>query len=149
MSTEPAPDDEDLLCRYPDVRLDHDNKEYYRGLQARELRLNRCVNCGHWHGPPLRAMCPACWSFEIAPTPVSGTGRVALVTRLHQGRALEGVSYDPPYPLVAVELTEQLGLRVSGTVRSGSDTDIVVGLAVQLAWEDRNGNPYPIFRAVR
>jgi uncharacterized OB-fold protein len=142
------PDDEDLLRRYPDVRLDHDNKEYYRGLQARELRLNRCLNCEHWHGPPLRAVCPACWSFEVAATPVSGSGTVVLVTRLHQGRALEGVSYDPPYPLVAVELIEQPGLRVSATVRADPDTDLAPGMPVRLAWEERAGNPYPVFRVV-
>jgi hypothetical protein len=148
MSTDQAPDDEELLQRYPGVRLDHDNKEYYRGLQAHELRLNRCANCGHWHGPPFRAVCSQCWSFEIAPTPVAGTGVVVLVTRLHQGRAVDGVSYDPPYPLVAVELSEQPGLRVSGTVRTDPDTEIVPGLPVELVWEDRAGNPYPVFRVM-
>jgi hypothetical protein len=146
MGTEPEASDEDLLRRYPDVRLDHDNKEYYRGLQSHELRLNRCANCAQWHGPPLRAVCAVCWSFEIESTPVSGAGQVVLVTRLHQGRAVDGVSYDPPYPLVAVELIEQPGLRVSGTVRSYADTEIVPGLSVQLAWEERAGNPYPVFR---
>ena len=40
--------DTELIERYPDVRLDHTNKHFYRGLLDRELLLSRCADCGWW-----------------------------------------------------------------------------------------------------
>jgi hypothetical protein len=77
MGDGPSITDEELLARLPDLRVDHDNKELYRGWLQRELRLNRCGGCGTWHHPP-RPVCPSCWSTEVVPTRVSGRGRVPL-----------------------------------------------------------------------
>src|ERR1700730_7804860 len=76
--------DETLLERFPDVRLDHLNKQYYAGLLRHELLAGRCRACGRWHAP-LRPICPSCWSAEVGPAPVSGRGTVHLLTFLHHG----------------------------------------------------------------
>ena len=107
--------DETVLERFPDVRLDHLNKQYYQGLLRHELLAHRCRACGTWH-TPLRPICPSCWSAEVSPVPVSGRGTVHLLTFLHQGPPALGVDYSGGFPLAAIELAEQGGLRVQATV---------------------------------
>lgn len=136
--------DDEVLTAFPDVRLDHDNKLFYKGILCREYLINRCDDCGRWHTPP-RWMCPACWSTNITPTQVDGRGTVDLVTFLHQGPPAPGVAYATPYPLAAVLLDGVDGLRVSGTIVGVAKDDIAIGLRVKLAWVEREGIPYPVF----
>jgi uncharacterized OB-fold protein len=134
-----------VLERFPDVRLDHLNKQYYKGLLRRELLMNRCRACGTWH-TPLRPICPACWSADVSPVPVSGRGTVHLLTFLHQGPPAPGVDYSAGFPLAAIELAEQPGLRVAATVVDCPRELLRIGLAVELTWIDRDGAPWPAFR---
>jgi uncharacterized protein len=145
-SPEPAPEpsDEEVLERFPSVRLDHLNKQYYQGLLRRELRAGRCAHCGRWH-TPLRPICPACWSARVGPEPVSGRGTVYLLTFLHQGPPAPGVDYAGGFPLAGIELAEQPGLRVEATIVGCPRDQLRVGLAVELTWIDRDGAPWPAF----
>jgi uncharacterized OB-fold protein len=135
--------DETVLERFPGVRLDHLNKRYYQGLLRRELLAGRCRACGRWH-TPLRPICPSCWSAEEGPAPVSGRGTVYLLTFLHQGPP--GADYAGGFPLAAVELAEQAGLRVEATVVDCPRDRLRVGLEVELTWIGRAGAPWPAFR---
>ena len=137
-----------LMTRFPDVLLDHDNHRYYAGLLTQQLLLNRCEACAWWHAEPLRSMCPACWSSDVRATPVTGRGVIHLLTRLHQGPAVEGVSYDPPLLLAAIELDEQPGLRVVGTVLPAADAPVEIGQRVELVWPSNLVAPRLAFRAV-
>jgi uncharacterized protein len=141
----PEPSDEEVLQRFPSVRLDHLNKQYYKGLLRRQLRAGRCAQCGRWH-TPLRPICPACWSARVGPEPVSGRGTVYLLTSLHQGPPAPGVDYSGGFPLAGIELAEQPGLRVAATVVDCPHDQLRVGLAVELTWIDRDGAPWPAFR---
>ena len=145
-----ASGDEAVLERLPDVRLDHLNKRYYLGLLRRELLAGRCRACGTWH-TPLRPICPSCWSAEVSSVPVSGRGTVYLLTILYQGPPAPGVDYSGGYPLAAIELAEQAGLRVEATVVDCPRDRLRVGLEVELTWidRDRGGDqktPWPAFR---
>jgi uncharacterized OB-fold protein len=135
--------DDVVLERYPNIRLDHVNKAYYKGFLERQLLLGRCADCGRWHAP-LRPRCPSCWSASVAPTPVSGRGSVYLLTLLHQGPP--GVDYSRPWPLAAIELDEQDGLRVVGTLVECPAEQRRVGQPVELTWITRDGAPWPAFR---
>ena len=153
--TGPDTTDEELLERWPEIRLDADNAAYYAGLLRRELVLNRCVACGWWHHPP-RSICPRCWSSDLAPAAVAGRGTIALITR----RGMRGDG-PPPRPVVAVQLAEQAGLRVSGElVDTGPDigddrggeveaAGAALGRAVELDWTERDGRPWPVWRLSR
>jgi uncharacterized OB-fold protein len=137
--------DADLVKRFSYQQVDRDNRDFYRGWLARELRMNRCTDCGRWHHPP-RPMCPACWSWNVAPTPVSGRGTVHLLMQLHQGPPAPGVDYSKgPYPVVTVELEEQPALRYTSTVVNCDPSDIAIGMPVQLTWIERHGAPFPVF----
>jgi uncharacterized protein len=139
------PADQAVLARFPGVRLDHLNKQYYQGLLRHQLLVNRCRACGTWH-TPLRPICPACWSASVSPVPVSGQGTVHLLTFLHQGPPAPGVDYAAGFPLAAIELAEQPGLRVTATVVGCPREQLRIGLAVELTWIDRDGAPWPAFR---
>ena len=130
--------DEGLLDAWPGVRVDADNAAYYTGLLEHRLLVNRCGDCGRWHHPP-RSICPRCWSTAVVPAEVTGRGRVAFFTILRQGPSRGGADYERGHPLAAIELEEQDGLRVSGTVVGLPVEDITEGLAVELTWPEGHG----------
>jgi uncharacterized OB-fold protein len=137
--------DAELVQRFAYLQVDRDKRDFFRGWLAHELRMNRCGDCGRWHHP-ARPMCPACWSWNVVATPVSGRGTVHLLMRLYQGPPAPGVDYTAgPYPVVTVELEEQASLRYTSTVVNCPPDDIVIGLPVSLTWIERNGAPFPVF----
>ena len=147
MATEPSvATDAELVDRFSRVRVDRDNKEFYRGWLQRRLLINRCAACGRWHHPP-KPVCPSCWSSDLRPTEVSGRGTVHLLMLLHQGPPAPGVDYSAgPHPVATVELIEQSALRLTSTVIDCAINEITIGMPVELAWIERDGVPFPAFR---
>jgi uncharacterized OB-fold protein len=144
-----AVDDAALVERFPWVQVDHDNKHLFRGWLDRRLLINRCDDCGRFHHPP-KPICPECWSTSLTPTEVSGRGVVHLAMFLRQGPPAPGVDYQKgPHPVVTVELEDQEGLRFSSTVVDCALDDVRIGLPVELAWIERYGAPFPVFRPRR
>jgi uncharacterized OB-fold protein len=138
-------DDTELVTRFPGHPIDHDSAEHYRGRLERRLLLGRCSDCGHWQHPP-RPICPVCWSAEVKPSEVTGSGTIHLVVLLHQGPPAEGVDYGTPYPVVTVELDEQPGLRFTSTLVGSPNEAIEIGKRVTLDWIVRGDAPLPVFR---
>jgi len=136
--------DTELLERFPDTWINHDNKDFYRGWLERRLLLNRCAACGYWQHPP-KPVCRTCWSGDVHATEVSGRGTVHLLIRLHQGPPAPGVDYSAPLPVATVELEEQEGLRYTSTVVNCPPGQLRIGLPVRLTWIERYGAPYPVF----
>jgi uncharacterized OB-fold protein len=138
--------DAELVDRLPRLRVDHDNKEFYRGWLQRRLLINRCTACGKWHHPP-KPVCPHCWSDDLEPTEVSGRGTIHLLMLLHQGPPAPGVDYSAgPHPVATVELIEQDALRLTSTIIDCPVREITIGMPVELAWIERDGAPFPVFR---
>jgi uncharacterized protein len=145
MTNADALTDAELVDRFRAVVVDHDTKEFYRGWLDHELRIMRCADCGRWQHPP-RPMCPACWGWNMVPTPVSGRGTVHLLIRLHQGPPLDGVDYAAsPHPVAVVELDEQSALRLTSTVVHCDPDTVAIGTPVTLTWIERDGVPFPAF----
>jgi hypothetical protein len=139
-------DDAMLVERFPYAQLDHDNKYLFRGWLDRRLLLNRCDDCARFHHPP-KPICPSCWSSSLTPTEVSGRGVIHLTILLHQGPPAPDVDYaKAPHPVVTVELEEQAELRFTSTVIDCPLEEVRIGLPVELAWIDRFGAPFPVFR---
>ena len=140
------PSDAELVERFPYARIDHDNKDLYRGWLEKRLRMNRCDDCQRFHHPP-KPVCPGCWSASLTPNEVSGRGVIHLAMFLHQGPPAPGVDYaKAPHPVVTVELAEQEGLRFTSTVVGCSADEVRIGASVELDWVDRFGAPFPVFR---
>jgi uncharacterized OB-fold protein len=137
--------DDELVDRFPGDSINHETKARYRARLERQLLVNRCSDCGTWHEPP-GPICPSCWSMDIEPTPVAGTGTIFMAIFLHQGPPAEGVDYSTPHPVVTVELDEQPGLRYTSTVVGAPNNAIKIGIRVRLDWVERDGAPMPVFR---
>ena len=137
--------DAELVAFYRGVALDHDNKRQFEGYLHHRLLINRCLDCGHWINPP-RSMCPTCWSERVEAREVSGRGTVQWFTLLYQGAADAAPSR--PYVAVVVELEEQANLRMHSTMVQCAPTEITCDMAVEVAWQDRDGAPLPVFRPV-
>jgi uncharacterized protein len=135
---------DELVQRFPGEPITHDNAPHYRGRLARQLLVNRCEECRVWHAPP-KPVCPECWSSRVSPTPVSGSGSIFMAIFLHQGPPAPGVDYSTPYPVVTVELDEQVGLRFTSTVVDARNDEIRIGAPVRLDWRERAGSPMPVF----
>lgn len=141
--------DDAVLDAFPGVRIDYDNIAYYRGQLEQRLLVNRCDECSMWHHPP-RSVCPGCWSRAVTPTEVSGVGSIELLTILRQGPAQAGVDYTDGHALVAVELDEQRGLRIAGTVIGTPAGQLQIGDRVRAVWRTGVGpTPRPDFEVVR
>jgi hypothetical protein len=92
-------------------------------------------------------MCPACWSWNVEPTAVRGTGTIHLLILLHQGPPAPGIDYAAgPYPVAAVELDEPPGLRITTTIVGAPPQELAIGQPVELTWIERKGLPFPAFR---
>ncbi len=135
---------EELVAQFPGRPISYDNADHYRGWLDHRLLLNRCGECATWHEPP-RPSCPNCWSMNVVPTQVAGSGTIHLVVFLHQGPAATGVDYSTPYPVVTVELDEQPNLRITSTVIGASNDEITISKRVSLSWQLRDGAPMPVF----
>jgi uncharacterized OB-fold protein len=135
---------DELVQRFPGEPITHDNATHYRGRLDRQLLVNRCDDCRTWHQPP-KPVCPQCWSSQVTPTGVSGNGTIFMNVFLYQGPPAPGVDYSTPYPVVTVELEEQVGLRFTSTVVDADNEDIAIGKAVRLDWRERSGSPMPVF----
>jgi uncharacterized OB-fold protein len=81
----------------------------------------------------------------VRPTEVSGRGVIELLTFLHQGPRRDGVDYSGGYPVAAVGLVEQPGLRIAASV-AGERGAIHLGAEVRLDWREVDGRPIPLFR---
>ncbi len=136
--TEAVPDEAGLVAAFPGAAITYDNAAYFDGLRHQELRANRCAACSRWHLPP-QPRCPSCWSTEVVPTAVAGTGTIHLATEL---TGLDGIRR-----LVTVELDEQAGLRLSLDLPESKPTGPVIGRRVRLAWPAATGDavPAPVF----
>jgi len=116
------------------------NRAFWEGGRNGELLIQRCGSCGLWVNPPEEA-CAAC-SGALSPAPVSGRGTVFSFTINHQ-------PYNPstpvPYVVALVELAEQEGLRVFTNLIGVEPTDVVIGMAVQVRFEDHGEIFIPVF----
>ena len=137
-------DDVNVFRSFPGIPITRDDVEIYRGRLRRELIAMRCCTCGRRH-LPARSLCPECWSNDIRPERLSGAGTVALRIVLHHGPPDDAIDYQAGHCVVAVEVDEQEGLRVTGSVPSEHWAAVAIGTRVRLEWTERNGVPAPVF----
>jgi uncharacterized OB-fold protein len=78
-----------------------ETKEFWDGVQAGELRLQKCNKCAKAYFPP-RPFCPACGHREVTSFKASGKG--FLYSYVIHHRPVPG--FTPPYSIAVVELEE-------------------------------------------
>ena len=135
-------DDFTVFELYPDVQVNRDNVEYYRGLAEQKLLINRCGDCGRWIYPH-RPICPECWSWSVKAEEVSGLGTVFMWTTLMQQRNPQ--SQMEQVAVAAVEFAEQKGLRYLARIVNCAPGDIYHDMPVRLTWVEIGNLEWPVF----
>lgn len=125
------------------IAIGRDNAYFWEGVDAGELRIQRCGGCGVLRHPP-QPLCDACGSADQGHVLSSGRGSVhSHVT--HHYPPLPGVQL--PHTVLLVELEE--GVRVVSELAPGEDADDVqIGAPVRVAYEQVPGanRTLPVFR---
>jgi len=121
------------------------NRAFWQGGGSGMLQIVRCTACGWWLHPPA-PVCPACWSGDVAPQPVSGRGTVWSFT-INRYRWVPG--FEPPYVVASVELVEQPGLRFTTNVIDCAFDELRCGLEVEVVFAHHGDVWVPLFRPAR
>ena len=121
---------------FPAPRPHHDDRGFWEGAAAGELRMPRCEGCGHcfWPGGPR---CPRCLSPLVEWAACSGRGRVSSWVRFHK-RYFDGA--ETPYVVAQIDLEE--GPRLFATLLTDEPR---IGLAVEAVFTQREGFVLPEF----
>jgi uncharacterized OB-fold protein len=116
---------------------------YWEGARRGALVLQQCSECGPRRHYP-RAMCAACYSFDVTHVEHDGLGTVHSWTVAHHAFSAETAG-DVPYVLVTVDLGG--GVRALG--RLAAPAQPALGLAVRIGFApDAAGEPRPVFTAI-
>jgi uncharacterized protein len=108
---------------------------YWEGLQAHEVRLQRCEH-GHWLFFP-RTHCPTCGSRQLQWHQVSGEGTLYTYT-VARVPTLPEFTDEMPQLLAVVELDE--GVHINTTLVGVAPDQISVGQRVRPVFDDRPGS---------
>lgn len=128
--TEPAP----VPVPVPVPVPDEDSAGFWAAAAEHVLTVQRCTHCGRYAYPP-GVVCTGCLAPEpsFRWEPVSGRGRVASWTVIHQA-FLPGFAAEVPYTVLEVELEEQDGLRL--VARQAGDGRPTLGAPVEVVFDD-------------
>lgn len=116
----------------PRPALTRDNKWWFDAAKEHRLMIQRCTKCGVLRHPP-RPRCDKCGSYEWNGLEASGKGTVYSFVVMHYPQV---PSFDYPLPIGLIELEE--GTRLVANLVEVEPSDIKVGMAVELVWEDHD-----------
>jgi len=119
----------------PDVEH-FDTRDWWTRVRQHQLTVQRCTGCRAFRHPPS-PVCHRCHSFEFEWSPVSGKGTVYswIIANHPPSPALKE---QVPYNVVVVELDDADGIRMMGNLIDVPDSQIHIGLPVEVVFEDIN-----------
>jgi uncharacterized OB-fold protein len=125
-------------------RLDADNRPFWTGGGAGELRIMRCRDCSTFIHPP-RPICRNCLSENVAPEAVPGTGVVDTFTVNHQKwhPALE-----VPYVIARVALDGAPGVYLTTNIVGSPVEAVDIGDRVRVKFEQHGEVYLPLFEKI-
>ena len=104
---------------------------YWAATREQRLVLPWCRTCGRAHWFPREA-CPHCLSADLEWRPAAGTGTVYAASTMPKP-AMPMLAGRVPYVVALVDLAE--GVRVMTNIVGSDPDEVVIGAAVQVAWE--------------
>ena len=130
----------------PLPRPTEDSAPYWEAARAGELRMQRCLDCGHVRFPPA-VLCARCLSERSEWMRLSGRGTVFSWVVVHQSQH-PAFNPDAPYNVAIVELEEVPRLHTNLVQCSGED--IRIGMPVEVVFQRVNDEVTLVkFRPVR
>jgi uncharacterized OB-fold protein len=120
----------------PLPKIDEANAPHWQGAKAREVRVQKCSDCGRLRYPPARH-CAGCLSEESEWVALSGKGEVWSHCTFHRAY-FKGFEQEVPYTVVLVKLDEgpMLYSNLVGVPREA----VRPGMRVCAAFEDVTGD---------
>jgi uncharacterized OB-fold protein len=112
--------------------INEDNAPYWEYAREHQLRMQKCVNCGHIRFP-VSIVCPRCHSLEMEWTRLSGKGKVYSYIIYHQAYH-PAYKDDIPYVVAIIQLDE--GPRMESNITDCRLEDLRVGMPVELYFDD-------------
>lgn len=114
---------------------------FWNGCERGELWIQFCCGCANWQFYP-RHLCSQCHSFDIVWRRASGEARLETYSVVYRAAGdFEGVT---PYVVALVELVE--GPVMMSNVVDVALNELIVGMALELCFEQRGGRMLPLFR---
>ncbi|GAA4577183.1 bifunctional MaoC family dehydratase N-terminal/OB-fold nucleic acid binding domain-containing protein [Planotetraspora kaengkrachanensis] len=110
--------------------VNDDTRFFWDGVQAGELRIQRCGGCGELRHPP-GPVCPSCRSAERTHIVASGAGTVYSYV-VHHHPPVPG--QEPPFVVAVVELPE--GVRMVGNIVQCPIEEVYVGMPVRVTYQE-------------
>jgi uncharacterized OB-fold protein len=124
------------------IDSDSDSREYWEGIHAGELRIQRCDACSRAVFYP-RALCPHCHADQLSWFTASGKGSIYSYTVLHQ--AFGVFAADVPFVIAIIELEE--GARMMSRIVDSPRERITIGAPVTVTFvRIEEGMTLPYFR---
>jgi uncharacterized OB-fold protein len=106
--------------------IDPASAPYWAAAREGRLLIAKCASCQRVHHYP-RALCPHCWSEDVAPVQASGRGTLYTFSTVYVND-LEPFRQRLPYVAALVELDE--GPRLMTTIEGADPADLRVGMPV-------------------
>ena len=122
-------------------RLDAENRAFWTGGAAGELRIVQCGDCGGFIHPP-REFCRHCLSENVAPVAVAGTGTVDSYTVNHQPWAKD---MEVPFVIARVALDGAPGVILTTNIVNCPVDAVDIDDKVRVVFEEQDGIWYPLF----
>jgi hypothetical protein len=114
-------------------------RPFWDACQRGVLEVPVCLDCGQLFLPG-GPVCPACWSTNLQPQPVSGEGEIFTFTVYRH-------SYHPaletPYVVALIELAE--GPRLISNIVGCAPGDVEIGMAVRVKFQREGEFALPRF----
>ena len=118
------------------------NRFFWTSGADGRLRFLRCSACHNFIHPPA-PVCDKCLSLEQEVTAVSGRATLAAVTINHQ---MWIPSIEPPYVVAIVEIEEQASVRLTTNIIHCAESDLKIGMALEVEFEENEDVFLPMFR---
>lgn len=116
---------------------------FWDGIDADELRIQRCIGCGRLRHPP-RPACPTCGSLDWDYVVVDGTGELYSYA-VHHRPAVPG----PSLPYVSAIVALSVGVRMLSNIVTPNVDELAIGLPVRVVFRTvRPGLRLPLFEVV-
>jgi uncharacterized OB-fold protein len=127
---------------FPVPQVNDDNRAFWTSGRDGELRIDRCNDCGYYIHPPS-PRCPRCLSESVAPSPVSGRGRIYTYT---VNRRAWSPGLEVPYVIAIVQLDEQADLRLMTNIVGCSADEVAIEMPVHVEFREQGDVYAPVFR---
>jgi uncharacterized OB-fold protein len=107
---------------------------WWEAAADHRLVVQRCTACGTTRHPP-GPLCPHCRSTDSEWFDLPGTGTVFTYTVVRQA-FIASLADHIPYVVIAVDLDGGDGTRLVSNLIDIDPSDVSIGMAVDLVWED-------------